>query len=289
VIDQLILHESTRAQLESFMARPAHALLLVGPTGIGKTAVAEALGSHLLATPNLGIYPYYLAIRPQNGSISIDAIRELQNFLRLKTIGEHPFRRLALIEHAQMLTTEGQNAFLKLLEEPPADTVIILTADSSRGLLPTILSRAQTIAITAPTEDQLKALLDKSDKSVEAGKQAYFLSGGLPGLLSAMLQDEAEHPLLASVALAKQLLQKSIFERLVAVDTLAKDKQAAAQLVDSLERIARAGLAGAAAKQSRPLITRWHVIRKSCLEARKSLHSNANTKLVLDNLFFRLG
>src|SRR5690606_4976469 len=159
-------------------------------------------------------------------SIPIDAIRELQKFLRLKTTGQGDFRRTVIIEDAHKMTTEAQNAFLKLLEEPPSDTLIILTAVTPRALLPTILSRAQHVAINVPAEDQLRPLIEKSGKDAEAARQAYFLSGGLPGLLSALLGNE-DHPLTTNVNLAKEILQKQTFERLCLVDPLSKQRDTA--------------------------------------------------------------
>jgi len=188
----LALHDTTRVQLEYFLRSPAHALLLVGPDGIGKTAIAEALILELLglADGELHRYPHFLYLQPDGDSISIEAIRQLQKFLQLKTAGTRPLRRAILIEHAQGLTTEAQNAYLKLLEEPPADTLMILTADTPRALLPTILSRLQAITVRAPGEAQLESLLQSSHKDDAARRQAYFMSGGLPGLLTALLADD---------------------------------------------------------------------------------------------------
>src|SRR6476661_301276 len=150
----LVMHPSTQTQLEHFIARPAHAVLLTGPAGIGKTALAEAMAAEILGR-SLESYPYYQMVRPDGLSISIEAVRQLQKFLMLKTTGQQPIRRIVVVEHAHTMTTEAQNAFLKLLEEPPADTLLILTANSARSLMPTILSRAQQISINAPAESQL--------------------------------------------------------------------------------------------------------------------------------------
>lgn len=290
-MDDLVLHDLTREQLQAFMASPSHALLLTGPAGIGKTAVAEAVATALLGAP-LTSHPYHLLINysfidPEKPSIPIEAIRELQKFLLLKTTGSGALRRSVIIEDAHKMTLEAQNAFLKLLEEPPADTLIILTAVSSRLLLPTILSRTQHITVNVPTEGQLRALMNKSaDK--DAAKQAYFLSGGLPGLLSALLDDGQDHPLATSVNLAKDVLQKQPFERLAMVDALSKQKETALGLTEALERIARAGLHGAASKQDAARIKQWHKVRKTALQAQTALQNSVNTKLVLDNLFLNV-
>lgn len=287
MMHDLILHDATRLQLEHFAAAPTHAVLLTGPTGIGKTTVAEALAANLLGLDagKLAAHPYYLKVSPDGTSISIEAIRQLQKFLLLKTLGEQPLRRAIIIEHAHLLTTEAQNAYLKLLEEPPADTLMILTANTPRALLPTILSRAQTIPINIPSEDQLQPLFAASNKDTVARKQAYFLSSGLPGLLHALLSEE-QHPLLASVTQAKEMLQKPAFERLATVDALSKQKDAALGVVEALERIAQAGLASANRDVAK--IKQWHRVRKAAAQARHSLQHSVNAKLTLTNLCLQL-
>lgn len=287
-MDQLVIHPTTLGQLENFVASPSHAVLLCGPDGIGKTTVAQAAIAQLLGLElgKLSQYPHFLTISPEaSGTISIEAIRSLQKFLQLKTIGTQPYRRAVLIEHAQGLTTEAQNAYLKLLEEPPADTLLVMTVSSPRALLPTIMSRTQSIVVHVPNEEQLHALLKGKDDTTL--KQAYFLSGGLPGLLQALLSEE-EHPLLTSVAAAKAVLQKNTFERLAMVDGLSKQKEAAKDLVMALERIAQAGQSQAAAKGETVRLKQWHRIRKATVIAREQLQKSANSKLTLTNLFLHI-
>ncbi len=77
--------------------------------------------------------------------IGIEDVRILQKKMFLK-----PFRspiKAALIKNAELLTTEAQNSLLKLIEEPPAHTIIILTASNKDALLPTILSRCKIIEL----------------------------------------------------------------------------------------------------------------------------------------------
>lgn len=287
---KLILHDTTQAQADQFLASPAHAVLIAGADGIGKTSLAEHLVATLLGmdAAKLPNYPHFMRIVPDGTSISIEKIRDLQRFLQLKTIGEQPLRRAVIIEHTNALTTEAQNAYLKLLEEPPADTLMVLTVNSPRALLPTILSRVQTITVHAPTEAQLKPLLDAAGKDETTLRQAYFLSGGLPGLLSALLAGDETHPLLASVSTAKQLLQQQPFERLSLVEPLSKQKESAVGVLDALERIAAAGLDGAATKHDNIHLKQWHIVRKQTVAAREALARNANVKLTLSNLFLHL-
>jgi len=284
----LVLHETTDNQVRQFVANPSHAVLLTGADGIGKGSLATYIAATLLKRENLESYPQFMRVIPDGTAISIEKIRELQKFLQLKTAGSEPLRRAIIIEHADALTTEAQNAYLKLLEEPPADTLMVLTAGSPRSLLPTIMSRLQTITVHTPTAAQLQPMLQASGKDETALRQAYFLSAGLPGLLSALIAGDETHPLLAAVGTAKDLLQKTPFERLSLVEQLSKQKETAAAVLDALDRMAQAGLQGAAGKSDTQRLKQWHHIRRATHEARSSLQRSGNTKLTLSNLFLHL-
>jgi len=285
----ILLNAATKAQLDLAIANPSHALLVVGPDGVGKGTIAKYLSAEILALAEekLSQYPYIRTIAPDDkGTISIDAIRDVQKFLQLKTIGKRPIRRIIIIEHADSLTREAQNAFLKLLEEPPSDTIMMLTAANVRALLPTMLSRLQTLTVRPPEETALREWFVGQDPTSIA--QAYFLSGGLPGLMHALLQDDEKHPLLASVSVAKGLLQMSLFERLVAIDPLSKQRINARYVIDALLRITQVSLAQATTKQDAQRIAQWHRIRKTALAAREELEHNASTKLILSNLVLHI-
>lgn len=289
-MDNLVLHPHTKEHVAQFAARPAHAVMLTGPNGIGKTSLAETIAEQILGldADKLATYPYFSVLRPEKGTISIDAIRELQRFLQLKTIGEAAYRRAVIIEHAEGLTIEAQNAYLKLLEEPPADTIMLLTVDSPRTLLPTILSRLQTITVYAPAEDELRDYFAKAGKDQAAINQAFFLSGGLPGLMSALLSGDETHPLLAGVADAKAVLQKQAFERLAMVEGLSKQKDSAKYMLEALQHIAQTGLDQAAKKDDIAKVKQWHHVLKVSSEAMDALGRNANAKLVLSNLMLHI-
>lgn len=285
MFEGLVLHPHTAKLLDAFVAQPAHATLLLGAAGIGKGTLALRVSSHFLATMPDGLAntPGFRHIMPdEKRTISIEAVRNLQQFVRLRTTGKAMVRRVILVENAERMTTEAQNAFLKLLEEPPADTVIILTASTVQGMLPTIRSRVQTLTITTPQKEALTAHF--KDKPAAHVTQAYFLSGGLPGLMSALLDEDTSHPLVESVAEAKQLLQLPLFERLARIEALAKQKEMAMALCEALARIAQAGLEQAADKGDGKRLKQWHKIVSETYKARLSFEHNANTKLILTNL-----
>lgn len=283
----LLLHATTASQLDLLVKTPSHAILLVGPDGIGKSALAEELAARLLQldVERLQRHPYYSRILPvDNGTLSIETVRSIQKLLQLKTTGTKSIRRVVCLEHADGLTQEAQNALLKVLEEPPADTVVILTAQSKRMLLPTILSRVQILRVHSPSQTDVETYF--ADRTSPADvRKAYFLSGGLPGLMHSLLNEDDEHPLVAQVTVAKEVLQKPLFERLSMIDALSKQKDILDPLLSALSRIAQSGLRQA---QDAKTMRRWHNIQKEVSLAQDALARSVNSKLVLTNMFLHM-
>jgi DNA polymerase III subunit delta' len=290
MIEGLIVHPAAAAALAAFAASPAHAVLLTGANGIGKGTVAARLAAQLLNAQleKLSDHPYVRIVQPDGkNTISIEAVRNLQQFLQLKSLGTATLRRSIIIEHADRLTGEAQNAFLKVLEEPPADTVIIMTAGNPRHLLPTILSRTQVIQLPPPSEAAVREYFAKTGHDTAAITQSFFLSGGLPGLMAALLANEA-HPLLKSVTTAKVLLSKTTFERLAAVETLSKQKDEAVAVIEALGHIAQTMLDQAAKQGETAKVKQWHRILKLAAAAQAGLANNGNTKLILSNTMLHM-
>lgn len=90
-------------------------------------------------------------------SFHIDAIRQLRQNAWLLP-GEAPCR-VCVLCGAENMTDQAQNALLKILEEPPEHTVFILTAENRSMLLPTILSRVQTLRLEALTPEEILPVL----------------------------------------------------------------------------------------------------------------------------------
>lgn len=119
-----------------------HALLFTGERGLGKKRVAFEFLSLLLGSNPLS-HPDFILIEPINSQIQIEQIRELNWKISLKPIKSKI--KTAIIDSAHLMTKEAQNCFLKTLEEPKGNSLVILISEHQKLLLPTIISRCQTI------------------------------------------------------------------------------------------------------------------------------------------------
>ncbi len=172
-----------------------HALLFVGALGSGKKTLAKELAAALNCEnkqSNLHPLPCHLCntcrridnelftdihyVKREDGkmSLGVDVIEKMRNDIILSAT-ESEFK-IYIIEEAELLTPQAQNAMLTILEEPPAGVIIILLAKEADKILTTIKSRVQTIRMERFRKDEiLRYLLDKSEKAntmLRADKEA---------------------------------------------------------------------------------------------------------------------
>lgn len=286
-MNDLLLHPKTRTALEQAINSQNHAMLVIGHQGAGKQAIAHSVATQLLGA-DIKASPYFLQIAADGKSIGIEQIREIQKFVQLKTTGNNTIRRVIAIDGADTMTTEAQNALLKILEEPPADTVLILTADRTQNIRPTIHSRVQTITIVPPRKtDVLEFFASKGYSSADVEK-AYAVSNGQIGLMVVILESVEDHTLANQIAAAKKLYGQTAFERLTMIDQLAKQKEELPDLLYACKRICVSALEQAALKGQTPAVKSWHRQLKLIVNAESSLKHNPNTKLLLTDLFISM-
>ena len=182
--------------------RLAHAYCFTGEEGIGKATLARALAQELLLgdgqPPRLEVHPDYWE-DARSEAISIDEIRfhpergaqahdqSLQQFLSLK-----PFvapMRVALLANVERMTEAAQNCVLKTLEEPPTNTVLVLTTAYPDHLLPTVLSRCQVVGMSSVGRDTLVELLARRKQSSAEAEALASLAHGRPGWAIRALSD----------------------------------------------------------------------------------------------------
>jgi len=192
----MIGHEKNIANLKGLQERGAlsHGYIFYGPAMVGKKMAALSFANFLEKGEFVegGILSDLMLIQPGgegagNGSIGIDAVREIRNFLWQKPNASP--RRTLVIDDAEFLTTEAQNALLKVTEEPPVSSLLILVTSDTESILPTITSRLPKIYFGPVPEKEIAKWLEdggEKKKAAELAKKAM----GKPGLAWRLLHDE---------------------------------------------------------------------------------------------------
>lgn len=285
----LIAHPTTEKNIHSFITYPSHGLLIVGAYGSGKTHVAKYIASSILkkSARELENYPYFWSLAPLEGNrLGIDDIREIKKFLQLKTTGSSELRRFVVISDAHALGHEAQNAMLKLLEEPPKDTCLILTTSNPDKLKPTILSRLQTLRVRNIFKSQLKDLLSDQSKT----ERLYALSEGAVAELMRLKDGGESNESEKYLHDAKDLIIDSRQNRLVKINKLVKaDSYDFGLLLDGLYKIIDMKLKLISKKQNDKNNAKVLYLKlKQIQHARKMLSQNVQPKLVLTKLFYEM-
>lgn len=182
----------------------AHAYLFSGEEGVGKKMTALALAGAVNcadAGPEGGCgtcpscrkiarleHPDVHIVAPDGDEIKIDQVRQAQADLSLKPFeGE---KKALIVDGAETMNAASSNAFLKTLEEPPGDALIILVASRPQGLLPTIRSRCQEIRFhPLPRRSLAQALMRKRGLPEE---DAWFLAALAQGSMGRGLAMDVE-------------------------------------------------------------------------------------------------
>ncbi len=186
--------------------RLPHALLFKGPGGVGKQLFAKGMAAALNCRDHdspgacgscvscrkfrSGNHPDFMVISPEKGAIKIEQVRQMCQALSYPPYESET--RVVLLEDVHTMRAEAANSLLKTLEEPPADNLLILTADSSREVLPTIASRCQVVPFQHLSElDTVQILGEQPDPpDSETAHLLARLSEGSPGRARLFLKTE---------------------------------------------------------------------------------------------------
>ena len=193
-----IIGQSTLVNyLKSILAsgRIAHSYIFTGPRGVGKKTISNIFAKALVCYEQKqepcnicrscgqfesGNHPDIYRVVSDKKTIGVDSIRDMQSDIKVK-----PFqgdRKIYIIDKADTMTVQAQNALLKTLEEPPEYAVIILLTSNISSLLPTVLSRCQLIKIPRLSPTHITSIVEKNLAIPKEQALIYAkLSEGLPG------------------------------------------------------------------------------------------------------------
>jgi DNA polymerase-3 subunit delta' len=192
-------HERAREFLRAALThdRLPHALLFTGADGIGKRSLALAFVARLqcesdgedacgecascrqiaaVSHPDVQL----LSVMPGKKEIGIDRIRDVKRFMQLQPMRGRA--KVAIIDEAHALTIAAQNALLKVLEEPPARSFLLLISSNPGALLATVRSRCQRLQFAPlPTDTVVEILTAASPIDAAAARELALLAEGSPG------------------------------------------------------------------------------------------------------------
>jgi DNA polymerase-3 subunit delta' len=218
-------HEAAVAELRRVIAadRVPAALLLLGPAGIGKRALADALAARLLCAAGTddacGVCPQCTRIAggthpdlrvvvrdADRKDVRTEQIRELTRWLSLTPL--MAARKVGIVDGAHEVNEHGQNALLKTLEEPPGRTVLILTASAPSLLLPTVRSRCRQVRLDPLPAPLVRRIIEAGGVDAAEAEVLATLAEGSPGRARALAGPD------------EQQARRTVLETLAALRTL---------------------------------------------------------------------
>lgn len=288
----------------------AHTLLFVGPAGIGKKTLATQLAQKLMCPAKCGkcktcvmfekgVHPDFRIIAPEGDSVKLEHAKDLKSFLAGPP-NIAPYK-VAVLENAQNLTVEAGNSLLKVLEEPPASSICVLTADRSDNVLSTLVSRSQVHTFSALPRAIVRGELIRNGVPDERVDFLACFSEGILGRAMGFSQDDdfwqqrinmAEtikgilarkyDPLLGSekwASIAERALELIEYwlRDMLMLQTVQGFNPVNTDLFSELEQCA----------QSCPA-EKTITLLEQCALARKRLSARCNSRLVFDSLLLKM-
>jgi DNA polymerase-3 subunit delta' len=221
------------AQIDSDML--SHAYIFLGSEGTGKEYLAREFAKLILCENRKGddcdscvrmdnnAHPDYIVVDGRAG-IKIDSVREAIERINLSP--NLSKKKVLLFTKAENFGIEAVNALLKTFEEPPSDSIIILTAITEKSLPQTILSRGQKIKLNTLSPEDIKSILNKEFPEEEIEKVLNYASGSIGEAKRLLLSSERLNDKRSLFEDAKRLIDSSsVIEKYTILGTYDKNKR----------------------------------------------------------------
>jgi len=252
-------------------------LLLTGEYRVGLSTISLYIAELRKVTPIVILPEKDEKIDLDKGVIGVDIMRKLYDETKTKTSTD----RIIIIDYAERMTHQAQNAFLKLLEEPGENIYFILVTHSAEKLLSTITSRAEVLDIKPITNIQSVKLLDLLNVSDEKKRtQILFIADGLPAEITCLSNDNDYFEKRSNtVKDARELLRGSLYQKLLIAHRYKDDRPAALVLLLDAAKILKKTISQKPQKDTIQMVD-------TILTAYQRIEANGNIRLSLAKLIF---
>ncbi|PIR55069.1 hypothetical protein COU74_02710 [Candidatus Peregrinibacteria bacterium CG10_big_fil_rev_8_21_14_0_10_36_19] len=290
-------HENQLLQIESDFesGNLAHAYLLAGPDKVGKFTVAKKMAGILQCENNFchnchaclqiakGTHIDTIELFDDGESIKIEDVRKLIERLNMTRQANY---KVLLIQGIERMTTEASNSFLKILEEPPENTIFILTTNNSRDLLPTIVSRVRVVKFNHLSLSCLEKILLENypNFNKETVEKIGLFAMGKSGVAIDLIENSevlSEYINIYNQALGF-LEHRSVYDKFNYVEELLASEKQLAVFLNMLTNILRSKMLNGE-NTERNINNLLKIDEVGIL-----LKKNVNSRLVLENLMLNL-
>lgn len=286
--------------------RIVHALLFTGSRGTGKRTAANLFAQALFCTGAdkpcgvcpacrrvlAGTHPDLHRIVPEKNAIKVDVIRDLIDALSMRPYegGYH----VVIIESADRMNASAQNALLKTLENPMGDVMFFLITDTPGALLPTVVSRCQTVRMRSLNRSECAGVLVSRGIQKERAEMLCGLAQGSVGR-ALELNDDADFFSLRERVLKALAALRDAQSVAKAAAPLNDAKGSESTILEIMELFARDLMAvqnGAEPFSDAEALRTCRIggakLLRAIMLARQRLQANVAWTSVLESLFFSL-
>ena len=272
----MLLSGRSKILLDNIDLKSNQAIVLVNDDieylkSIYKDVASRALE---ISVDKLRDYPYIIKIETTKSSLGVDEVRNLESKLSLAISSKKLINRIVIIEQGNIITVSAQQSLLKIIEETPKGTLIIILISSLNKLLPTIRSRTRNIEILKPNINEAVSYYSNFDK--KEVEQNYLISEGNPLVLDALL-NKTNIAVNDQLKLAKQIISMEKIDRISLINDLIEDKIKLIETINIVKQMAKIGINSDNKAQAK----HWMIILEESIKLIDRLTANSYNKLAL--------
>ena len=266
----------------------SHSYLFVGKSGIGKKMIAKEFAKAILC---LGDNKYcdncksclefdgqnnpdFFIVEPDGNTIKIDQIRNMQKGVQEKPIISRS--KVYIIDNADFMTKEAQNALLKTLEEPPEFVTIILIGENENEFLTTIKSRCMIIHFNSISDSDMEKYLQENYNMNVTSNMLDVFQGSIGKAIE--LKDKQEEYLIIEQAI-ENIEKEDLIDLIKKLDILYTSKDEILDMLDYINIILL--------KKSKENVKYTDCI-KIVENTKRRIDQNANYDMSIDNMLFNI-